>query len=145
MKDKETLFREKATTYLCCYNNHCPRHAQCLRWEVGTFTDPNQHITTCISPHYAKSLDGSCEHFRDNRPQRMPVGMKNFYHDMPSSVERAIKNTLISHSCRATYYKYHRGDRPITPKVLADIQSVCQQFGWTQPPKFDTETEDYLW
>lgn len=145
MEDKTKLFREKAATYLCCYNEHCPRHAQCLRYEVGKYTDPKQHTTTCVSPYYAKSQDGTCEYFRDYQIRRLPVGMTGFYHDMPSHTERAIKNELIGKSCRATYYKYHRGERPIPPDVLATIEDVCRNCGWTQPLKFDSEVEDYVW
>ena len=143
--DKATLFREKAATYLCCFCDQCPCHANCLRWEVGQYIDPKLHVATCISPRYSKAQDGSCEYFRDNQPLTMPVGMKHFYHDMPGHTERAIKNTLIGHSCRATYYKYHRGDRPIHPAMLADIQSVCRMFGWTAPLHFDAEVTDYWW
>ena len=37
MLEKETLFREKAKKYLVCFNESCPLHAQCLRWEVGQY------------------------------------------------------------------------------------------------------------
>lgn len=143
--DKATLFRKKAYTYMCCFCNQCPRHKNCLRWEAGQYIDPKLHVTNCISPLYGKAQDGSCEFFRDNKPLTMPVGMKNFYCNMPGHIERAIKSTLIDHSCRATYYKYHRGDRPINPKFLADIQNVCRQFGWTEPLHFDGEVTDYWW
>ena len=143
--DKAALFREKAARYLTCFNDHCPRHDQCLRWEVGRHTDPAQHLSTSIPPTYAPAADGSCPYFRDNSLQRMPLGMTHFYDEMPGRTERGIKNTLIAHTCRATYYKYHRGDRPITPDMLMLISEVCRRHGWTQPLRFDAETEDYVW
>ncbi len=146
MKDKETLFRQKADHYLCCYNADCPRHDHCLRWEVGQHIDPERHVATCVSPFYQKAADNQCDLFRDNQPVTMPVGMKTrFYHDMPYHVQRFIKDHLIAHNCRATYYKYHNGERPITPDYLAVIRSICQQAGWQGPLDFDGETTDYVW
>ena len=145
MKDKTTLFREKAATYLCCFCDQCPLHERCLRYEVGSYIDPRQHLVTSISPHYAPAAAGTCEYFRDNQLRKMPLGMTHFYDDMPHRIERAVKNQLIGLNCRATYYKYHRGDRPINPDFLTDIQSACSHAGWTQPLHFDSEVEDYAW
>lgn len=146
MNDKETLFRQKADKYLCCFNSHCPRHDQCLRYETGQYYDPHRHTANTISPLYDKAADGSCEYFCDNQPVTMPVGMKqHFYYDMPSRIERQVKSALISHFGRTLYYSYHGGRRPIPPQVLATIESVCQQAGWTQPLQFDGQEEAYLW
>ena len=146
MKDKETLFREKAADYLCCFNDHCPRRNQCLRWEVGKYLDPSVGVITSVSPHYRGVADGHCDLFRDNQPVTMPVGMNTrFYYDMPTHVARAIKSGLITHNCRATYYQYHNGQRPITPDYLALIHTLCQQAGWSQPLQFDGEVTDYVW
>ena len=143
--DKEILFRQKAEKYLCCFNDRCPSHTQCLRWEVGQCVDPAVRILTCISPNYLKPNQNRCHHFRDNQPLTMPIGMKKrFYYDMPARIAQAIKRTLINYNCRATYYKYHNGLRPITPDYLAVIQEACRQAGWKGPLEFDGEVTDYV-
>jgi hypothetical protein len=92
------------------------------------------------------ATDGQCVNYRNATPVRMPLGMKQaFYHDMPRHIEQAIKQELIDHYGRYTYYRYHSAHRPITPDVLQVIQSVCQRYGWTQPLQFDAEVEDYVW
>lgn len=144
--DKKTQFTQKAATYLCCFNDYCPRHTQCLRWEVGTYVAPATSIVNCVNPRYQKAIDGQCDQFRDNQPITMPVGMKNrFYHDMPAHTAQAIKAALIAQNCRATYYKYHRGDLPIVPDYLALIKRVCLKEGWQQPLQFDSEVTDVVW
>lgn len=145
MEDKTTLFSQKAASYLCCFNEHCPKYDNCLRFEVGTYINPDKLVCTCINPRYNKVDDNGCPYFRDNQPCRMPVGMTHFYHDMPQHTALAIKRELFSFSCRATYYKYHRGDRPITPDFLAFIQDTCRRYHWTAPLQFDSEVEDYAW
>ena len=146
MTDKKTLFQEKAKTYMCCFCDQCPRHNQCLRYEVGQYADPQQHVVTSINPRYQKAADGTCEYFRDNQPVLMPVGMQQrFYFDMPQHTMRQIKNRLIAALGRTVYYQYHGGRRPITPQVHDLIQTTCQQAGWTQPLRFDSETENFVW
>ena len=146
MENKEILFREKAETYLVCFNGACPRHEQCLRWQVGQRIDPRKRIVTSVSPFYAPAAEGHCDEYRDARPIRMPLGMKNhFYEEMPARTAYNIKNALIAHNCRATYYKYHNGKLPITPEYEALIRQTCRRYGWTQPLVFDGEVVDYVW
>ena len=146
MEEKEALFRQKAKSYLCCFNDSCPLHDHCLRWEAGQYYDSDLHVATCISPRYQAAVDGHCDQYRNDQRVTMPVGMMTrFYHDMPAHTAKAIKRRLIAHTCRATYYKYHRGDRPITPDYLAVIQRICREEGWQRPLMFDAEVTDYVW
>lgn len=146
MKDKEALFRQKSEKFLCCFNDACPQHAHCLRREVGQYVNPATRIVKCVSPRYQLAVDGNCDMYSDNQPVTMPVGMKTrFYRDMPKRIEQAVKHRLIAHTSRATYYKYHRGDLPITPDYLAVIQQVCHEEGWQGPLEFDSEVTDYVW
>ena len=138
-KDKNKAFQEKANSYLCCFNEHCPIHTHCLRWEVGQFINPSVSVITCVNPRYNAFTDDHCEHYRDDQLVTMPVGMKTrFYRDMPARIAQAIKGALIAHNSRGTYYKYHRGERPITPAYLALIQRVCLENGWQGPLEFDS-------
>ncbi len=146
MNNQQEIFREKAVNYLVCFNNHCPLHGRCLRYDVGQAADPKLLAVSAVHPNYEHAEDGQCDLFRDHTPQRMNVGMKlHFYTNMPAHVAVAIKKRLIARNCRATYYQYHNGRRPITPDYLAFIEQVCREEGWTGPLTFDGETEDYVW
>ena len=143
---KEQLFAEKAKTYVCCFNAQCPQREQCLRWEVGQYAASADRVATCVSPVYEHAADGHCDLFASNLPVTMPVGMKqHFYRQMPGLTERAIKRDLIDATCRATYYKYHSGHRPITPAVQQLIEDTCRRHGWKGPFRYDGETTDYVW
>lgn len=146
MNLSEAQLREKASHYLVCYVEQCPLHESCLRWKLGPYTDPEEHVIMCQNPMDQHATDGHCVNYRNATPLRMPLGMKQaFYHDMPYHMERDIKDTLISHFGRTGYYRYHSARRPITPDVLQVIQTVCLRFGWTEPLRFDGEVEDYVW
>ena len=154
---KSTLLRQSHITR----HNHCrgsiPQkekqrkpffslHEQCLRWLLGPYTDPEESVVECQNPMDRRIANGQCVNYRNATPVRMPLGMKQaFYHDMPHHMEQSIKHALIDHYGRTGYYRYHSAHRPISPDVLAVIQSVCQRFGWSQPLRFDDEVEDYVW
>jgi hypothetical protein len=143
---KNPTFAEKALNYIVCYNEQCPLHTKCLRYDVGQYVPAGQLLVTSVSPAYEHALDGNCTLFSDNTPVTMKVGMKNrFYMDMPAYIATKIKGRLIAHTCRSTYYKYHNGKRPIPPTLLSFIESVCREEGWTGPLVFDGEVKDYVW
>jgi hypothetical protein len=146
MNHKETIFTEKAKKYFVCFADQCPLHTTCLRWEVGQYVDADEEAILSMNPRNRHIAQGDCRYYQNNQPVKMPIGMsKYFYYDMPRHIEQAIKQSLIDHYGRYTYYRYHSAHRPITPDVLQVIQSVCQRFGWTQPLRFDDEVEDYVW
>lgn len=142
---REQLFAEKAEKYIVCYNSSCPLHQRCLRYDVGAYVKPSQRILTAVNPHYNKAAGGQCDMFADNTPVRMNVGMRHFYDEMPARIARRIKQRLIDHNCRRTYYKYHNGELPITPSMQAFIERVCQEEGWTGALVFEGETVNYVW
>ena len=143
---QEKIFKEKAETYTVCYNQQCPLHEHCLHYDVGPFVQRWQRVVPAVSPYYEHSSDGQCDLFKDNKPVKMMVGMKkHFYFDMPARIASSIKNRLINHTCRATYYKYHNGKLPIPPQLLSYIEKVSREAGWTQPLVFDDEVEGYAW
>ena len=129
MNLSEAQMREKASHYLVCYVDQCPLHEQCLRWLLGPYTDPEESVVECQNPMDRRIANGQCVNYRNATPVRMPLGMKQaFYHDMPHHMEQSIKHALIDHYGRTGYYRYHSAHRPISPDVLAVIQSVCQYF-----------------
>lgn len=145
MEDKEKILREKAKTYMVCFHDECPLHERCLRWEVGRYASTELRVSKCVSPRYEKAGTEQCDLYRSNEPVRMPVGMKHFYYDMPAHTASDIRRSLIAHNCRATYYKYHSGYRPITPEYQHLIESVCRRHGWNGPFNYDGEVIDYVW
>ena len=72
-------------------------------------------------------------------------GLYTVYHDMPSRIERAIKNHLIHVYSRKRYYEYHNGTRPLTPDVERYVRQTIANCGWSQEPQFSGYVEEFLW
>ena len=143
---KEQLLREKADSYLICYNEACDLHEHCLHWLAGPYVDGRTRIVKSVNLNYAPATAGRCDLYCDDRPVMMPVGMKeHFYNDIPQAKARQIKRTLISDLGRTIYYRYHSGLQPIPPAILSHIEEVCRGAGWEEPLHFDSEREELVW
>ena len=145
MKDKESLFREKAEKYLVCYSEQCPLREHCLRAILSHYVPESRPVTTSVNLNSPQVQTEQCRFYRSDEIRRMPVGLTWLCHDMPGWQERVIKANLIKHLTRTGYYQYRKGSRPITPDVEAYIRQVLIAHGWKQEPHFDGYIETYVW
>ena len=144
-QQQEEAFREKAKHYHLCYIDQCPLHDQCLRWILGQYTNPMPYVCLSINPYHPKTGTKDCEMFRHSERVLMKRGMTRMFIDMPTRMERNIRNQLIGMWGRKRYFEMRRGDRPITPAQQQDITDVCQFYGWTGPIVYDGEEEGWQW
>lgn len=142
---REELFRERAAHYPVCHSQDCPIKEHCLRYILKDYVPDSLSAHTCINLRNPQMQRPDCPQYRQSEPVRMPLGLKQMYHDMPGHLERAIKNHLIRLFSRKRYYQYHSGLRPITPDIEAIIRQTLLASGWTQEPAFDNYVEEYLW
>jgi hypothetical protein len=56
-----------------------------------------------------------------------------------------FKARLINHFSRVIYYRYRRGEYPITPEVQQVILNACRECGWTAPLVFDSYSDEFVW
>lgn len=139
------IFRKKVPNYLICFNDHCSRKEQCLRYLVGQYVDDSQLSCRSVNPRHRQVTAGQCPLFRQYQKVLKKRGMTRFYQDMPSRIEHAIRQELIGGYNRRVYYEYRNGHRLLDSEEVDYIVGVCERHGWTAPPVFDSEEEDYLW
>ena len=139
------LLAAKAPSYILCLNNGCSRREHCLRWLATAYAPETPLSVRAVNPRNIDVAAGRCPLFRDSKPLRMPLGLTSIYHDMPSRVERSIKNRLIAALGRKRYYEYHGGKRPVDPATESFIRQTARANGWEQELQFNDYIEDYLW
>lgn len=120
----ENILKDKAKNYTVCFNNECPLHEHCLRWQVGRYVPERLYTINCFNPNHPGAGSDTCPGYRSDKTQRIPRGMTHFYEAMTRHMEIAIKSQLINHFSRVTYYRYRRGEYPITPKIEQKITEV---------------------
>ena len=141
----ENILREKAKYYTVCFNGECPLHDHCLRWQAGHYLPEHLYSVYCFNPNHPGAATDNCPGFRTDQLQRIPRGMVHFYEAMPGKMERAIKARLIERYSRVMYYRYRRGEYPITPDVEQTILHVCRDCGWTADPVYDSYDDELVW
>lgn len=144
-KTQEEIFRERAPHYLVCHIERCPLRDHCLRWLVGRYADSRPLAVNSVNPLHPQVATQECPLYRENRIEVHAKGMVHFYDDMPKRKEANIRDRLIGMYNRRKYYEYRNGVRLITPEMQQDILRVCQESGWTAPPRYDGSEEDYVW
>lgn len=139
------ILKEKAAKYLVCFNENCPLHVHCLRWQVSRFVSDSRLVISCINPNLSQAVEGKCPAYRNDTPQPVARGMVHFYDDMPRKTEVEIKTKLISRYGRTGYYDMRRGTRQITAEIQEEIRQVCCSCGWTVKLRFDGYSEELVW
>lgn len=143
--NEQELFRSKAENYLICLSDHCPRHEECLRWQVGQYAPTDTYMLSIINPRNPMTGDGSCNMFRQREKVTVYYGMTHFYDDIPEPKAKAIRHALERKLKRTNYYECRRGDRPITPAFHSIIEETARNNGWQGPLVFEREEKDYDW
>ena len=139
------ILREKAQGYIVCFHKECPLHEHCLHWQAGCYVPERMFSVNCFNPRHSHAGSNSCPGYRSDQPQRIARGMVGFYSEMPRAKEVAIKKRLIEYYTRVNYYRYRRGEYPITTTVEQKITEVCRECGWTAPLVFDSYSEELVW
>ena len=73
----------------------------------------------------------------------MAYGMIDSFHDVRADDIAPLRNALISHFGRGSYYLRRNGVRPITPTEQKYISSVFREFGYEV--KFDRTERETQW
>lgn len=141
----ETILREHYSSYILCFSASCPLHEHCLRWQVAQCPTSKSHVVTAVNPAAPTVGTSDCEHYRDDQPVRVAIGMVRFFREMPHYKELAIKRDIIRHFTRTRFYRMRRGDIPVTPDDQQVIAAICRRHGWTEAPAYDDYEQQYLW
>lgn len=144
-KEDKNLMIQKATSgYTVCFNEQCPLHGQCLRWQVGQVTPHDEKECKCVNPHFEGVATDHCPMFRSNEKVRWAKGMTNiFTDDMPQKVEKAVRKALEGRYNRTYFFEYRNGTRLIPPAMQEEIRNLFRQNGWTEDVQFDGFVDAY--
>ena len=146
MKEQEIFTKKASEGYIVCQVGQCPLREQCLRWKVGEQMPDSVRYVTLVNPRLQGVGANGCPEFREARKVRFAKGMLGiFTGDMPRRVEPAVRQAIISQTCRTYYYEYRKGQRLIPPALQQVICEAFRREGWSGEVKFDSYIEDYDW
>lgn len=141
MKNHQPQYETMPKHYLLCFNDECVLAENCLRRiaaQSGRLTDK---VVSAVNP--AICGGEKCEYFKENKMVTVAYGMIDSFHEVKADDIVALRNTLIEHFGRGSYYLRRNGLHPITPKEQDYIASIFHRFGYEV--KYDRMEEETQW
>ena len=139
--NREPNYETMPEHYLLCFNDECELADKCLHRLAARGGRQNGDLVTAVNP--ARYSGVSCRYFRENKEATMAYGMIDSFHDVRADDIAPLRNALISHFGRGSYYLRRNGVRPITPTEQKYISSVFREFGYEV--KFDRTERETQW
>ena len=129
-------FSKVPVSYQLCFNAQCPRSAECLRFLAGQHVPVTLPMGLAIYPSAVR--DGQCEFFRHNNPVRVAWGFGTIYPPLKpyfrSMARKAVRDMFGS---EGTYYRYHHGERKLSPDQQQAIAELLKKFDYYGPVTFE--------
>lgn len=131
--------------FIHCLNGQCPQANNCLRHQIALRIPSECKTITIINPSYASATDKQCSYFMPDRTLRFARGITHLLDNIPHRNAMHIKEKMIAHFNRTTYYRFWRKERLIHPKEQEYIRQLFHNQGITDDPAFDAYEERYDW
>ena len=140
MKNIEEIqinFTDVPPLWSLCFQTDCPLRMNCLRFAAGKTVPSTLHHGAAVYPGARK--DDKCSMFKQIRMIHAAWGFKSLFEDVKHAdytpLRDAIKEYLGSHT---SYYRYHRGEKLLTPEQQQWILDLFAQYGYTNELHFDS-------
>ena len=141
MNNNEPQYKTMPEHYLLCFNDDCALADECLHRLAARSRRQKDEVVTAVNP--VRCSGRSCRYYKPNKVATMAYGMKDSFHKVKADDISSLRNTLINHFGRGSYYLRRNGIRPITPEEQQYISNVFRQFGYEV--KFDRMEEETEW
>ncbi len=127
--------------YLLCFNDECELVESCLHRLAARSGRQKDEVMMVVNP--IKYCGKNCRYYKENKVVTMAYGMKDSFHEVKADHIASLRNSLINHFGRGSYYLRRNGLRGITPEEQQYIASVFRHFGYEL--KFDRMEEETQW
>jgi hypothetical protein len=141
MKTNQPKYETMPEHYLLCFNDKCPLADSCLHRLAEQSGQQKDDLVWAVNPN--RNSEENCKYYQENKVVSMAYGMTDSFHDVKADDIANLRNTLISHFGRGSYYLRRNGKRPITPEEQRYIARVFQRFGYEV--SFDRMEEETQW
>lgn len=105
------------------------------------------HLAMSYFKHHQSELYPSdttnCPHFRKALKCRVAWGIRHLLDNVPHKCAAPMRNQLVGHFGKTTYYRFYRQEQGLFPKAQAYIRQVFKQYGIAEEPKFERYSEEY--
>ena len=126
---------------MLCFNDDCALADECLHRLAARSGRQTDEVVKAVNP--VRCSGNSCRYYKPNKVATMAYGMVDSFHEVKADHIASLRNTLINHFGRGSYYLRRNGLRAITPDEQQYISSVFSNYGYET--KFDRMEEETEW
>ena len=141
MNNNEPQYETMPEHYLLCFNDECALADECLHRLAARSGRQKDEVVTAVNS--VRCSGKSCRYYKPNKMATMAYGMKGSFHEVKADHIASLRNALIHHFGRGSYYLRRNGLRPITPEEQQFISSIFSNYGYET--KFDRMEEETEW
>lgn len=146
MSEINFSWKDVPSGWALCFNQSCPLHEHCLRYQAGVLAPPDLTVTRCVTP---RVLTGErCKVYASMEPVKIARGFSTIYQNVLKRDYTSLRKFMTSLlSGKRYYYEYKRGERPLSPEQQSDIRQLFGSFGYKDSVRFDSyeETLHFPW
>lgn len=137
MEERKLSFQDVPWGYHLCFNSKCPKADECLHYQAGLLAPVTMTAGAAIYP--AAWKNGDCQHYRMCKPVQLAYGFNNLYRHLPSYLASEARMRIRAYlsSGMSTYYRYHHGERLMSPQLQKEILGIMARYGSTEGLSFD--------
>lgn len=129
-------------SYDRCFQGDCPKADSCARFLAGKYLPEGQVAGPAVYPS-ARQGD-TCVCYRQTRVIRAAYGFSALFAEVKKKDDTPLRNCIKAYlGGNTTYYRYHHGERLLTPEQQEWIIALFRQRGYTDELRFDRYRDLY--
>lgn len=119
-----------------CFLDGCPKADECIRHLSGKSIP--KKVTSGLSVFPTALGKNRCEYFKQIRKIRAAYGFDTIFGEVKSKDEKSIRDQIKFYlGSHKTYYRYHSGEKLLTPEQQQWIINLFRKYGYTDNLEFD--------
>ena len=129
-------------SYARCFQSNCPKADTCARFLAGKHIPEGQVRGEAVYPTARRGSD--CKMYKQTRVIRAAYGFKALFAEVKQKDDTPLRSRIKAYlGGNTTYYRYHHGERLLTPEQQKWIINLFRRKGYTEELRFDGYRELY--
>lgn len=125
-----------------CFLSDCPLADSCARFLAGKYIPEGQWSGDAVYPTARQGAD--CRMYKRTRVIRAAYGFNALFAEVKKKDDTPLRDQIKRFlGGNTTYYRYHHGERMLTPEQQAWIIALFRRNGYEEPLGFDSYEERY--
>lgn len=107
MSEINFSWKDVPSGWALCFNQSCPLHEHCLRYQAGVLAPPDLTVTRCVTP---RVLTGErCKVYASMEPVKMARGFSTIYQNVLKRDYTPLRKFMTSLLSGKRYYYEYKG------------------------------------